>query len=171
METNESQINEATPAEAVNEKQEIKISKQKLNDLKKNILISFLIAFGILLINSFLLKLDISVERSSRPESGYYDSYGFSYWVTDEGYGDEFKGLFKFGSDSFESSTIVKMLDLQPSDYYEINNNNKFLKILIGNIPFIIFGNFMLLTFLAIIIYFLRREFIKFRSKYIVKIE
>ena len=91
------------------EKQEIKISKQKINDFKKNILYAYLISFIILLINSFFLDLDISIERGSN-----YNDYKnpYSYWVTNESYEDEFRGLYKFGSDQFESSWIIKIFNL-----------------------------------------------------------
>lgn len=164
METNEDLKNDSPNVEQKEQKQEIKISKQKLNDVKKNILYAYLISFMILLINSFLLDLDVSVEHSSKD----YDE--FSYWVTNEAFEEDFRGLFKFGSDRFESTLVYKIFKPDRSFGYEVNDNF-LLKTFLGNIPYIIFGNFMLLTFLAIIIYFLRREFIKFRSKYIVKIE
>lgn len=147
------------------EKQVIKISKQKINDIRKNTLYAYLISFILLLVNSFFLDLDISVEHSSK------DYYGYSYWVTNEGSEDDFRGLFKFGNDTFESSWIVKIFNLDTSSLdYDVRHN--FLsKTLLGNIPYIIFGNFILLTLLAIIIYFIRREYIKFRSKYTIKIE
>lgn len=147
------------------EKQEIKISKQKIDDIKKNILYAYLISFILLLVNSFFLDLDISIEHSSK------DYYGYSYWVTNEGIEDDFRGLFKFGSDSFESSWIVKIFNLETSSLSYDARHNFFSKLFLGNVPFIIFGNFILLTLLAIIIYFVRREYVKFRSKYTIKIE
>lgn len=147
------------------EKQEIKISKQKIDEIKKNILYAYLISFALLLVNSFFLDLDISIEHSSK------DYYGYSYWVTNEGNEDDFRGLFKFGSDSFESSWIVKILNLETSSLGYDARHNFFSKTFLGNIPFIIFGNFFLLTLLAIIIYFIRREYMKFRSKFTITIE
>lgn len=147
------------------EKQEIKISKQKINDIKRNVLYAYLISFIILLVNSFFLDLDLSIEHSSK------DYYGYSYWVTNEGYKDDFRGLFTFGSDTFESSWIVKIFNLETSSLSYDTRHNFLSKTLLGNIPYVIFGNFMLLTLLAIVIYFARREFIKFRSKYTIKIE
>ena len=147
------------------EKQEIKISKQKIDEIKKNILYAYLISFAILLLNSFFLNLDISIEHSSK------DYYGYSYWVTNENNENDFNGLFKFGSDSFESSWIVKIFNLDTSSLSYDTLHNFFSKIFLGNIPFIIFGNFILLTIVAIIIYFIRREYLKFRSKYTIKIE
>lgn len=147
------------------EKQEIKISKQKINDIKRNVLYAYLISFIILLLNSFFLDLDLSIEHSSK------DYYGYSYWVTNEGYKDDFRGFFKFGSDTFESSWIVKIFNLDTSSLGYDTRHNFLLKTLLGNIPYVIFGNLILLTLLAIIIYFIRREYIKFRSKYTIKID
>ena len=150
------------------EKKEIKISKQKINDLKKNILYAYLISFIILLINSFFLDLDISVERGSN-----YNDYKnpYSYWVTNEDYEGEFRGLYKFGNDQFESSWIVKIFNLDTNSLDYDTRHNFISKTFLGNIPYVIFGNFILLTLLAIIIYFVRREYMKFRSKYTIKIE
>ena len=147
------------------EKQEIKISKQRINDIKKNILYAYLISFIILLANSFFLDLDISIEHSSK------DYYDYSYWVTNEGSENDFRGFFKFGNDAFESSWIVKIFSLETSSLDYDLRKNFFSKTLLGNIPYIIFGNFILLTLLAIIIYFIRREYLKFRNKYTIKIE
>ena len=43
------------------QKQEIKISKQKINNIKRNVLYAYLISFIILLLNSFFLDLDFFV--------------------------------------------------------------------------------------------------------------
>ena len=95
----------------------------------------------------------------------------YSYWVTNESYEDEFRGLYKFGSDQFESSWIIKIFNLDTNSLDYDTRNNFISKTFLGNIPYIIFGNFFLLSLLAIIIYFVRREYIKFRSKYTIKIE
>jgi hypothetical protein len=103
-----------------------KISKKKINDFKRNILYAYLISFIILLVNSFFLDLDISIEHGSK-----YNDYNnsFSYWVTNEDYKDEFRGLFKFGSDEFESSWIVKIFNLDTNSLDYDTRHNFFQKL------------------------------------------
>lgn len=150
--------------EHIDNRQEIKISKEKINVIKKHILSAYLISFVILLLNSLFLDIDVSVEHSSK------DYYSYSYWITNETSDFDFEGLFKLGSHSFESPLIVKVFGLDSSIGYEINSN-RILQILLGNIPFVLFGNFILLTLLAALIYIARKRWIIFQKRYVIKIE